>query len=123
MPNSALKFYSAADFSLVDTRARRSAVAHRLVVRQAGVSACFLGGNSLSAGLLESHLEWVGVWKNKSAAKFHNFLKNQCVDSNQAVCTVINGKQKNAVGCLVSALTGLRRTPGKGGGETMTQGP
>lgn len=115
MSDSAPKFCSSAVFPLVDTCARESDVAHRLVVRQAGVSACFLGGNSLSAGLLESCVERVDVWKNKSAAKFHNFLKNQCVDSNQAVCTVIDDKQKNAVGCLVSALTGLRRTPGKGG--------
>lgn len=122
MSDSASKFCSSAVFPLVDTCARESAVAHRLVVQQAGASACFLGGNSLSAGLLESHLERVGVWKNESAAKFHNFLKNQCVDSNQAVCTVIEGKQKNAVGCLVSAHAGLGRTPRKKGGP-MTQGP
>jgi hypothetical protein len=122
MSNSALKFCSSAVFPLVNTCARGSAVARRLVVGQAGFSACFQKGNCLCARLLGTHSERVGVWKNKSAAKFHNSLKNQHVDSNRAVCTVIEGKQKNAVGCLVCAHTGLRRMQGTGGG-TMTQGP
>jgi hypothetical protein len=121
MSDSTPKFYSSAVFPLVDICARGTAAAHRLVVRQAGFSACFHRGSGLHARLLVTHLKRVGVWKNETATKFHNSSKNQCVDSNQAVCTVIDGKQKNAVGCLVSALTGLRRTPGKGG-ETMTQG-
>lgn len=122
MSNSGLKFYFAAVFPLVDTFARESAVAHRLVVRQAGASACFHEGNGLRLRLLGTPLERGGVWKNKLAGKFHNYLKNQCVDSNRPVCTVIDGKQKNAVGCLVCAHTGLRRTQGREGGA-MTQGP
>jgi hypothetical protein len=122
MSNSALKFCSSAAFLLVDTCARGSALAHRLVVGQAGFSACFHEGNGLRARSVVTHLEAVGLWKNKSAAGFQNTLKNQCVDSNRAVCTVIEGKQKKAVGCLVCDHRGLRRTQGMGGG-TMTQGP
>lgn len=122
MSDSALKFYFSTVFPTVDTRVRGSASAHRLVARRADAFACFLGGSSISAGLLGTPLERGGVWKNKTAAKFHNILKNQCVDSNHPVCTVIEGKQKNAVGCLACAHTGPRRTPEREG-EAMTQGP
>jgi len=66
---------------------------------QTPLSACFMASCPSTAGILRapllSDLECASGRKKDSLRKFQISLKNQCVDSNRSVCTVVKDMPKN----------------------------